>query len=68
MMKNSFQFLTFLSNALQVSLSLAKRIHFFSNASDNATLAFNDAKGNYSAHEEGHNGSLFMMGNHVGSL
>jgi len=26
----------------------------------------NDAKGNYSSHEEGHDGSFFMMRNHAG--
>jgi len=29
-------------------------------------LLGNDAKENHSAHEEGHNGSFFMMGKHVG--
>ena len=43
MMKNSFQFLSFLSNTLQVVLSIVKRIHFFSNVNDDATLVFNDA-------------------------
>ena len=33
---------------------------------ENISFWGNGAKGNCSAHEEGHNGSFFVKGNHVG--